>query len=96
MFGRLKDFRCIATRYDRLAVDFLAAICRAATVGYWLRVQSLASAIWNGLQHPDFDMEGNEYITILVEIGRGEHQAGATIETRARQSGLQMKRAEPR
>ena len=25
MFGRLKDFRRIATRYDRLAVNFLAA-----------------------------------------------------------------------
>ena len=36
MFGRLKDFRRIATRYDRLAVNFLAAICLAATVCYWL------------------------------------------------------------
>ena len=36
MFGRLKDFRRIATRYDRLASNFLAAICLAATVSYWL------------------------------------------------------------
>ncbi len=36
MFCRLKDFRRIATRYDRLAVNFLAAICIAATVCYWL------------------------------------------------------------
>lgn len=36
MFGRLKDFRRIATRYDRLAVNFLAAVCLAATVCYWL------------------------------------------------------------
>jgi len=36
MFGRLKDFRRIATRYDRLAVNFLAAVCIAATVSYWL------------------------------------------------------------
>ena len=36
MFGRLKDFRRIATRYDRLAQNFLAAICLAATVSYWL------------------------------------------------------------
>jgi len=35
MFGRLKDFRRIATRYDRLAVNYLAAICLAATVCYW-------------------------------------------------------------
>ena len=36
MFGRLKDFRRIATRYDRLAQNFLAALCLAATVCYWL------------------------------------------------------------
>ena len=29
MFGRLKDFRRIATRYDRSATNFLAAICLA-------------------------------------------------------------------
>jgi transposase len=36
MFGRLKDFRRIATRYDRLAQNYLAAVCLAATVCYWL------------------------------------------------------------
>jgi transposase len=36
MFCRLKDFRRIATRYDRLAANFLAAVCLAATVSYWL------------------------------------------------------------
>ena len=36
MFGRLKDFRRIATRYDRLAIHYLAAVCIAATVSYWL------------------------------------------------------------
>lgn len=36
MFGRIKDFRRIATRYDRLASNFLAAVCLAATVSYWL------------------------------------------------------------
>jgi transposase len=36
MFGRLKDFRRIATRYDRLADNFLAAVCLAAAVSYWL------------------------------------------------------------
>ena len=36
MFGRLKDFRRIATRYDRLASNFLAAVCLAATLCYWL------------------------------------------------------------
>lgn len=36
MFGRLKDFRRIATRYDRRADVFLSAVCLAATVSYWL------------------------------------------------------------
>ena len=36
MFCRLKDFRRIATRYDRLAANFLAAVSLAATVSYWL------------------------------------------------------------
>jgi transposase len=32
----LKDFRRVATRYDRNATNFLAAVCIAATVSYWL------------------------------------------------------------
>jgi transposase len=36
MFCRLKDFRRVATRYDRNAVNFLAAVSIAATVSYWL------------------------------------------------------------
>lgn len=36
MFCRLKDFRRVATRYDRLAVNFLAAIHIAAVIAYWL------------------------------------------------------------
>lgn len=36
MFCRLKDFRRIATRYDKLAVNFLSAIYLAAAVSYWL------------------------------------------------------------
>ncbi|GEL01801.1 DDE transposase [Swaminathania salitolerans] len=35
MFGRLKDWRRIATRYDRCAHTFFSAICLAATVIYW-------------------------------------------------------------
>jgi transposase len=36
MFGRLKDFRRVATRYDKLATNFLAAVYLAAVVCYWL------------------------------------------------------------
>ena len=36
MFGRIMDFRRIATRYDRLATNYLAAAQIAAIVCYWL------------------------------------------------------------
>jgi transposase len=36
-FCRLKDFRRLAMRYDRLAATFLATVCLAATVAYWLK-----------------------------------------------------------
>jgi transposase len=35
-FGRLKDFRRIATRYDRLARNFLASVCLVATIVWWI------------------------------------------------------------
>ncbi|BAU38479.1 transposase [Acetobacter pasteurianus NBRC 101655] len=36
MFGRLKDWRRVATRYDRCPTVFFSAICLAATVIFWL------------------------------------------------------------
>ena len=36
MFARLKDWRRIATRYDRCPILFLSACALAATVIYWL------------------------------------------------------------
>ena len=36
MFGRLKDWRRIATRYDRCAHTFLSAICIAAILIFWI------------------------------------------------------------
>ena len=36
MFCRLKDFRRIATRYDKLADNFLSAILFAARYTWWL------------------------------------------------------------
>lgn len=36
MFGRLKDWRRIATRYDRCPKVFLSAVALAATVLFWL------------------------------------------------------------
>jgi len=36
MFGRLKDFRRVATRYDKLARNFMAGLCLAALLCYWI------------------------------------------------------------
>jgi transposase len=36
MFARLKDWRRIATRYDRCAHTFFSAICIAAAVAFYL------------------------------------------------------------
>lgn len=36
MFGKLRDWRRIHTRYDRCAHTFMSAICIAATVIFWL------------------------------------------------------------
>ena len=35
MFCRLKDFRRIATRYDKLARNFLAGVLLAAAIIWW-------------------------------------------------------------
>ena len=35
-FCRLKDFRRVATRYDKLARNFMARVQIAALVAYWL------------------------------------------------------------
>jgi transposase len=36
MFGRIKDWRRVASRYDRSPTVFLSAIALAATVIFWL------------------------------------------------------------
>jgi transposase len=35
-FCRIKDFRRIATRYDRLARNFLASVCPVAAIVWWI------------------------------------------------------------
>ena len=36
LFAKLKDWRRIATRYDRCAHTFFSSICIAATIIFWL------------------------------------------------------------
>jgi transposase len=35
-YCRLKDFRRIATRYDKLARNYFSALCLVAAVAFWL------------------------------------------------------------
>ncbi len=35
-FNRLKNFRRIATRYDRLARNYLASVCLVASLVWWI------------------------------------------------------------
>jgi transposase len=35
-FNRLKDYRRIATRYDRLARNYLASVCLVAALVWWI------------------------------------------------------------
>ena len=35
-FNRLKDFRRIATRYDRLARNYLSSVCLVAAIVWWI------------------------------------------------------------
>ncbi|TLU70473.1 transposase, partial [Lichenicoccus roseus] len=36
MFCRLKDYRSIATRYDKLATNFASSVYLAAAISFWL------------------------------------------------------------
>ena len=47
LFGRLKDWRRIATRYDRCAHTFYSAVCIAGTVIFWFCVLNLISDTWS-------------------------------------------------
>jgi putative transposase len=40
MFCRLKDFRRIATRYDKLADNFLSAVHLVAAITWWTAIES--------------------------------------------------------
>lgn len=35
-FSRLKDFRRVATRYDKLARNFISAVALAALIAFWI------------------------------------------------------------
>jgi hypothetical protein len=37
LWARLKDYRRVATRYDKLAANYLSGELIAATVSYWVK-----------------------------------------------------------
>lgn len=47
MFGRLKDWWRVATRYDRCPTAFLSAVALAATVIFWLLKRVLTLGMCN-------------------------------------------------
>ncbi|MET4359194.1 transposase [Bradyrhizobium sp. RT9b] len=52
-FCRLKDFRRVATRYDKLARSFLAAAHLAALVAYWLSTRDAISSAFTCLRRTE-------------------------------------------
>jgi len=44
-FCRLKDFRRIHTRYDKLAANFLSAVAPDTTLAFWLRLSLSPNAL---------------------------------------------------
>jgi transposase len=60
MFGKLKDWRRIHTRYDRCAHTFFSAICIAATIIFWINQSVLT-----------LEKAAAQYLEVEKEIGKG-------------------------
>ncbi|KQU48096.1 transposase [Sphingomonas sp. Leaf339] len=74
MFGRLKDWRRVATRYDRCPTVFFSAIALAATVIFWLGSMSRdpnAPAIPTAILHSTADTD----VSIKLHLA-GRHRSG--------------------
>ena len=75
MFGRLKDWRRVATRYDRCPETFFSAIMLAATVLFWLsKAMSLGprwTAIFRAVFHFRLKDHCNQNICHTITNGCG-------------------------
>jgi transposase len=67
MLCRLKDVRRVATRYDRLAATYLAAVHIAAIVAFWLRVRSQILDLRNALSRAP--MLTGDNLAVWEQIG---------------------------
>lgn len=47
LFGHLRNWRRVATRYDRLACNYLAAVALAVCIVSWLRISPLPKATFS-------------------------------------------------
>jgi transposase len=68
MCGRLKDWRRVATRYDRCPTVFLSAVALAATVLFWLWVLTLGCS---RLLRPQLTRSGHSWCRPLTGVGEG-------------------------
>ena len=83
MFGRLKDWRRVATRYDRCPKVFLSAIALAALVVYWRYVLNLKKIrLAPAFHRPDqlsFNLgdtpnrQGHKLLQMIVQFARQIH-----------------------
>jgi hypothetical protein len=71
MFGRLKDWRRVATRYDRCPKVFLSAIALAAVVIYWLCILTLERGLPREGQLPKQGKEGARAREQVLDHSRG-------------------------
>ena len=76
MFGRLKDWRRVATRYDRCPKVFLSAIALAALVIYWLCVLTLRA----GIRRNDLT---SERVRALGVLWQGEKNRATQLRAEA-------------
>jgi hypothetical protein len=98
MFGRLKDWRRISTRYDRSPTVFLSAIALAAAVIFWLWVLNLRV---NSLQLRQrwlwSDFAANDAL-FWVDASQSAHglkkQAEGPTDNQHQQSGWGKQRAD--
>ena len=71
-FCRLKDFRRIATRYDRLARNFLASVCLVAAIVWWILFILALSVSANVLSFAKRKLVGFELVPNSTKIGQGQ------------------------
>ena len=79
MFGRLKDFRRVATRYDKNANNFLAALCLAALICYWILMR-LDPRVLSEYLEPEARLEEFNIADTIVFFGSARIKSQEDVE----------------